>query len=744
MITMAYRYSLLGPVRVWHNGRELDPGSPQQCAVLALLLLAGGRPVTIDHLVEKLWGAAAPSAARPTARTYVSRLRRLLPAEGTRSVIQSGRAGYLLPVAPDALDLTTFDQLVRDSRDAKTSGDPGLAVRHLRQALALWQGSALAGARGEFVESERAHLEQLRLVATEERIGLDVDLGRHAEVLPEISSLAAAHPLEERLRELHMLALYRCARQADALQVYRNVRGLLHRELGIEPGPELRALHQRILRADPDLDRPDQRTEGADAAPPTTPVLTVAVSAEQTFGHGLLARRLHAARQRGFVGREAERALFASALHGSTLHGSTPTFATLFLHGPGGIGKSTLLRRLADDAEAAGRAVVRVDGSTVSSSPSAFARAAGAALTNSRAVLLIDAFERCAELEPWLREEFLPRLSDDAIVVVAGRQAPSSTWRADPSWSGALAVRALRGLSPSEATALLTARGVPAHIHDSVLAYAGGHPLALSLAADNAGHGDPAAGPWRPTHDLIETLLGELIGPVPSPVHQLALHVCAHAHSTTEELLRAVMPAGDPAELFAWLRAQTFIESAPAGLRPQEIVRDLLDADLLWRDPTGYDAIHRGICRHVLDDLVVRHLDGPAALGKIRALRHLARDGRASAGFGPGASVDATETAGGLEFWLNGRPAEPTGRPRAGSAYPVGFLSWIRRTDSDQEAGDVAPVVPLSWESSPLRRSGRTGQQALPENTGPNRDRPAIEGPGSPSSPIHDLSHWGA
>src|SRR5882757_483506 len=186
---MAYRYSLLGPVRVWHDGRELDPGSPQQCAVLALLLLAGGRPVTIDQLVVKLWGAAAPSAARPTARTYVSRLRRLLPAEGARSVIQSGRAGYLLPVAPDALDLTTFDQLVGDSRHARTSGDPGLAVRQLRQALALWQGSALAGARGEFVDSERARLEQLRLGATEERISLDVDLGRHAEVLPEISSL---------------------------------------------------------------------------------------------------------------------------------------------------------------------------------------------------------------------------------------------------------------------------------------------------------------------------------------------------------------------------------------------------------------------------------------------------------------------------------------------------------------------------------------------------------------------------
>jgi hypothetical protein len=277
-----------------------------------------------------------------------------------------------------------------------------------------------------------------------------------------------------------------------------------------------------------------------------------------------------------------------------------------------------------------------------------------------------------------------------------------------------------------------------------MVAYAGGHPLALSLAADSARHGDPAARSWRPTHDLIEALLGELVGPVPSPIHQLALHVCAHAHSTTEELLRAVLPAGDPAELFAWLRGQSFIESEPAGLRPHDIVRDLLDADLLWRDPTGYAAIHQGICRHVLDDVVVRHLDGPAALGKIRAIRHLARDGWPSEAFDPSASAEAAEAAGGLKFWLDACPSESAIRPRGGSAYPVGFLSWVRRTGPDQEAGDVPPVVPISWESSPPRRGPRPGQQALPESNGPTRDRPAIEGPASPAGQKHDLSHWGA
>ncbi|MDT7678167.1 MAG: hypothetical protein QOD82_6069, partial [Pseudonocardiales bacterium] len=237
---MVYRYSLLGPVRVWSGDREVDPGSPQQCAVLALLLLAEGRPVTIDQLVEKLWGDTAPAAARPTARTYVSRLRHLLPGDGVSSGIRSGRGGYQLPVEAAALDLTTFEDLVRTSRGATESGDPDTALHQLRQALSLWQGTPLAGVRAEFVPSERARLEQLRLVANEERIALDLTLGRHSEVLPEVANLAAVHPLEERLRELHMLALYRCARQADALQVYRDARELLHRELAIEPGQQLR------------------------------------------------------------------------------------------------------------------------------------------------------------------------------------------------------------------------------------------------------------------------------------------------------------------------------------------------------------------------------------------------------------------------------------------------------------------------------------------------------------------------
>ncbi|HEX4252577.1 MAG TPA: BTAD domain-containing putative transcriptional regulator [Pseudonocardia sp.] len=763
---------------MWSGDRELDPGSPQQCAVLALLLLAQGRPVTIEQLVEKLWGEAAPAAARPTARTYVSRLRRLLPGDDVDPGIQSGRGGYVLSVSPDALDLARFDALLRSSRAARDDGNPGLAVQQLREALSLWQGTALAGAKAEFVSAERERLEQLRLVASEERIALDLALGRHTEVLPEVASLSAVHPLEERLRELHMLALYRCARQADALQVYRGVRELLHRELGIEPGPELRALHQQILRADGRLDLPAvsasaggapradvvERADVPDPAGAAAPICLV--SADHTGeagrggelhrpattspagarwsgqvpepGHappalspvgrpGLLAERLQAARRRCFVGRGAERTLFAAAIEGSP-----DMFVALFLHGPGGVGKSTLLHRLADDATAAGRTVVRVDGRTVEASVTSFEHAATAALGDANTVLLIDTFERCAELETWLREEFLPKLADGAVVVLAGRHPPSPAWRADPSWSGALLCRALGDLAPPDAGDLLESRGVPVHARESVLSRVGGYPLALSLAAEVARHSDPRASTWSPNQDIIETLLNQLVGAVPSPTHRFALHVCAHAYVTTQELLRVVMPGADAAELFSWLRVQPFIESGPAGLYPHDIVRDVLDADLRWRDPAAYESIHRGIRLHVLDGLSSRIADGAATVASMRSVRHLLRhsgvptqyltahgeseaeEDRLRPTDRPAllemtAATEGPESARIVEFWLQRQPSAFSVYRHRATGSPVAFMSWVKlRKPRDLEM-ESDPVVAAAWEHTHRTAQVRSG-----------------------------------
>jgi len=247
-------FALLGDVRAWHGGRDVDLGTPGQRAMLALLLLGEGRQICIEELIDRMWGADPPPSARVTARTYISRLRRsLAEAAGADAVIESTAGGYCLPGVADRLDLAVFQRRTEAARVGENSAAAAIA---LRGALELWRGTALSGAHGVFVEQERERLEQLRLAALEERIKLELELGQHAVLVAELSGLANAHPLRERAHELLMLSLYRAGRQADALAAYQNIRNLLAEKLGIDPGPSLRALHHQILRSAPELAAP--------------------------------------------------------------------------------------------------------------------------------------------------------------------------------------------------------------------------------------------------------------------------------------------------------------------------------------------------------------------------------------------------------------------------------------------------------------------------------------------------------
>lgn len=251
------RFAVLGPVQAWLDGRELELGTPLQRSILAMLLLREGRAVTPTEMIDAIWGEDAPPRALGALRTYVSRLRAVLePGRSPRvrpELLTSVGRGYALRLPPGALDLAVFERRVTGAEAQRRAGHLTGAAETVREALALWSGEPLAGAVGPYVESQRGRLVERRIGVLETLMELDLELGRHANVIPELISLTAEHPLRERLRGQLMLAYYRCGRQAEALAVFSDTRHALVEELGIDPGPELASLQQRVLAADPRL-----------------------------------------------------------------------------------------------------------------------------------------------------------------------------------------------------------------------------------------------------------------------------------------------------------------------------------------------------------------------------------------------------------------------------------------------------------------------------------------------------------
>lgn len=252
----AMRFEVLGPVRGWLGESELDLGSPQQRAVLAMLLLARGRQVPLGVIIDGLWEGDMPRSAVGTVRTYVSRLRSLLSAGAAATagcVIISAGDGYALHLGSALLDLDQFEGWLSDARGAWQRHEEAQVAALLRSALGLWQGAALAGIPGPYAESRRVRLSELQLAAEQERLAMDIEAGEHVAAIAELRALLADHPFREGFSESLMLALYKAGRQADALTVYDSVRRGLRDELGVDPGPALQGMYQRILRADDEL-----------------------------------------------------------------------------------------------------------------------------------------------------------------------------------------------------------------------------------------------------------------------------------------------------------------------------------------------------------------------------------------------------------------------------------------------------------------------------------------------------------
>jgi DNA-binding SARP family transcriptional activator len=256
------QFGVLGPLQVVKEGGAVTLGRGRQRAVLGVLLLHANEVVSSDRLIDALWGESPPRTAAAALQNQVSSLRKLL---GARR-LETSHPGYTLRVEPGELDRERFESLLTEASGASRSGDHAVARERLGEALALWRGPPFEDFTYEpFAQAEIARLEEERLVAFEERVDADLALGRDAELVAELEATISENPLRERLRAQLMLALYRCGRQADALEVYRQTSRTLDEELGIAPGPGLRRLEAAILRQEEGL---DSTVEGRPAVPP--------------------------------------------------------------------------------------------------------------------------------------------------------------------------------------------------------------------------------------------------------------------------------------------------------------------------------------------------------------------------------------------------------------------------------------------------------------------------------------------
>lgn len=270
------RYLILGPLEVREGETEVALRGGQQRKLLAILLLHAGEAVSTDRLIEELWQGKPPSTAAKALQGYVSSLRKQLGQETVETV----GAGYRLDVAPEQIDAGRFEELLAEARRLERAP----AAAKVREALALWRGPALADfAYDDFAQHEIERLQELRLSCIERRIDLELALGHHDDLVPELEALVHAHPLRERLRGHLMVALYRSGRQAEALDAYRAARTVLRDELGLEPSEDLQALQRAILDHDASLAAP-QRVDL-----PSAPVGTRRLSAGSRLRHPLAA-----------------------------------------------------------------------------------------------------------------------------------------------------------------------------------------------------------------------------------------------------------------------------------------------------------------------------------------------------------------------------------------------------------------------------------------------------------------------
>jgi DNA-binding SARP family transcriptional activator len=340
-------FGLLGPLRVRDGTHEVAVSAPRQRVLLAALLLNAGQVVSLDTLAGTLWEGESPAGARGALHSAVQRLRSTLGPSGA-SLIETRPPGYLINVGDAGLDVRAFRLLAARGHAAAEAGSWAQAASLLREALGRWRGEPLADVPSQVLrDREVPSLAEQRLHALAARIDADLHLGRHGEVVAELRQLVADHPLQEQFHAQLMLSLYRTGRQADALAAYQVVRRVLADQLGIDPGPGLRLLHQRILAADSELLLPAGAESSSSAPAALTPSAAQSGRPAAPARDYVVPRHLPAA-TRHFAGRD-EALTALAALAAETAEESQATVISV-IHGTAGVGKTTLALHFAHQA----------------------------------------------------------------------------------------------------------------------------------------------------------------------------------------------------------------------------------------------------------------------------------------------------------------------------------------------------------------------------------------------------------
>jgi hypothetical protein len=454
-----------------------------------------------------------------------------------------------------------------------------------------------------------------------------------------------------------------------------------------------------------------------------------------------LAGRLKTERHQKFVGRIGERDLFGSAIAAAEL-----PFNVLYVFGPGGVGKTTLLGEFMHLCDQAGTAAIYIDARNLEPSPDAFMSAVWSALGHAtqdapfqalasqseRRVLLIDTYETLASLNRWMSEVFLPQLPENMLLVLASRNPPEADWRFDAGWQRLICQLSLQNLSREESQAYLTKQGVPSEQHQTILDFTHGHPLALSLVADVFLQRRGVR--FRPaeTPDVIEALLGQFVQHVPSPAHRTALESCALVRHMTETLLSHMTTMPEVHELFEWLRGLTIIESGPFGLFSHDVAREALIADLRWRNPDWYAELHHRARNYyaarlkqthgqeqqrVLFDYVFLHRDNAMIRPFLEwqetgaALPEIMRESDKPALKAMVEEHEGPESASFASHWLERQP-ESVVIYRDIEQKPAGFVMSLALHETSAEDRSMDPAVGLAWQylesNAPLRPGERS------------------------------------